>query len=85
MVKVLFEPDTALSEPLTYDITAWSVPHAYGLDAIASATLVSADSELPTYNISNVASPNAAGYISHWNSLYDAQFLAELLQNNMNC
>ncbi|HIB48664.1 MAG TPA: zinc carboxypeptidase [Flavobacteriaceae bacterium] len=83
MVQVLFEPDAALEEPLTYDITAWSIPHAYGLEAVASTSLVTADKELPTYNVNNVASQNAAGYISEWNSLYDAQFLAELLKEDI--
>ena len=42
MIKVLFEPDASLEEPITYDITAWSIPYAYGLEAIASKTLVDA-------------------------------------------
>jgi len=41
MVEVLFEPHTELTTPLTYDITAWSLPYAYGLEAVASTTLVS--------------------------------------------
>jgi len=55
----------------------------YGLEAIASTSIVTADKELPTYNTNNVASPNAAGYISEWNSLYDAQFLAALLKEDI--
>ncbi|RDK85586.1 M14 family metallopeptidase [Marinirhabdus gelatinilytica] len=83
MVKVLMEPNAKLEEPLTYDITAWSIPHAYGLDAVASTTKVTADSELPTYAINNSAAPNAAGYIVSWNSMYDAQFLAALLKEDI--
>ena len=41
MVKVLFEPEGKLSDSLTYDITAWSLPYAYGLEAIASTSLIS--------------------------------------------
>ena len=33
LVEILFEQKTKLSDPLTYDITAWSLPYAYGLDA----------------------------------------------------
>ncbi len=83
MVKVLMEPNAVLTEPLTYDITAWSIPHAYGLEAVASTSLVAANEELPTYTMNNVASSNAAGYIVSWGSMYDAQFLAELLQENI--
>lgn len=83
MIKVLFEPDAKLSDPLTYDITAWSVPHAFGLEAIASTSLVTANSEFPIAISNNVPSATAAGYLAGWNSLYDASFLADLLKNDI--
>lgn len=33
--KVLFEPRSLLSDSATYDITAWSIPYTYGVDAYA--------------------------------------------------
>lgn len=33
MLDVLFDPEPVLSDSLTYDITTWSVPYAYGLQA----------------------------------------------------
>jgi len=80
MVKVLFEPNAKLSDSLTYDITAWSLPYAYGLDAIASTSkiqsgIISSRKALQTLN-------DAYGYVSKWNSMDDAQFLAELLKND---
>ena len=83
MVKVLFEPQTKLMDSLTYDITAWSLPHAYGLDAVASKNIIQGNFERPFPGVENNADPNAAGYIAKWNSLLDAQFLAELLKNNI--
>ena len=78
MVKVLFEPDAKLSDSLTYDITSWSVPYAYGLDAIASTTKVSSSKRMDRKVLQTL---NAAyGYVSKWNSLEDAQFLAALLK-----
>ena len=41
MVKVLFEPNAKLTDSLTYDITAWSLPYAHGFKAIASTIKVS--------------------------------------------
>ncbi|RAK65263.1 M14 family metallopeptidase [Hymenobacter edaphi] len=35
LVKVLFEPQSALEDSLTYDITSWSLPYAYGLQGYA--------------------------------------------------
>ncbi|MFC7358172.1 M14 metallopeptidase family protein [Jejudonia soesokkakensis] len=82
MVKVLFESTAKLDEPLTYDITAWSIPYAYGLEAIASTSLVNGSVQnLETIN--NVALANAAGYISKWDSMQDAAFLSELLQEDI--
>src|SRR5690606_17423437 len=43
LAQVLLEPNTKLSDSLTYDITAWSLPYAYGLETIASQTLVESD------------------------------------------
>ncbi len=80
MVKVLFEPNAKLKDSLTYDITAWSVPYAYGLDAIASTSKVSSsktyEGKMPT------VLSKAYGYVSKWNSLKDAQFLADLLKHD---
>ena len=80
MVKVLFEPNAKLSDSLTYDITAWSLPYAYGLDAIASTSkiqsgIISSRKALQVLN-------DAYGYVSKWDSMDDAQFLAELLKND---
>jgi len=83
MVKVLFEPDAKLSNPLTYDITAWSVPHAYGLETIASTSLIAANAANPYPKIINQIVRANAGYVVSWNSLYDAAFLSELLQNDI--
>lgn len=83
MVQILFEPETKLSTPLTYDITAWNLAHAYGLQGIASTTLISANTQTNLLIINNIPNPNAAGYISKWNSMEDARFLSELLKNEI--
>ena len=35
ILQVLMDPDPILSDSMTYDITAWALPHALGLEAIA--------------------------------------------------
>jgi hypothetical protein len=82
MVKVLFEPDAKLSDSLTYDITAWSLPYAYGLKTIASTSLVNANNSSSSL-VNNSTNKNATGYIIKWNSLKDAEFLADLLKQNI--
>ncbi|WP_310993815.1 M14 metallopeptidase family protein [Aequorivita marina] len=83
MVQVLFEPNTALSTPITYDITAWSLPYAYGLEAVASTSLFSATNKAKNTSVLNTPNKTAAGYIAKWNSMKDAEFLSALLQNDI--
>ncbi|WP_340074707.1 M14 family metallopeptidase [Leptobacterium sp. I13] len=82
LVKVLFEPKTKLSDSLTYDITAWSLPYAYGLRAIASETIVNSTVLEVASTVSNKAYENAYAYVTKWNSMEDARFLAALLNKN---
>ncbi len=84
LVKVLFEPNAKLSDSLTYDITAWSLPYAYGLEAIASETKINATLDINSRRISPPIaanlSKNAYAFLTNWNSFSDAQFLADLLK-----
>lgn len=83
LVKVLFEPNAKLSDSVTYDITAWSLPHAYGLDAIATTTSVSG-TEYVTKEIGvEPLSRSAYAFLTDWNSMRDARFLAELIQQQI--
>ncbi len=84
MVKALFEANTKLSTPLTYDITAWSLPYAYGFEAVESSSLVSSNNSKNAVVINNVPNTSAAGYLAKWDSMDDAAFLSDLLQNNIN-
>ena len=83
MVKTLFEPDTKLTNPLTYDITSWSLPYAYGLEAIASTQLLETSDSKEIATIYNEPSTKSVGYISHWASMDDASFFSDLLLNNI--
>ncbi|MBU3026918.1 M14 family metallopeptidase [Zobellia galactanivorans] len=87
LVKVLFEPNTKLSDSLTYDITAWSLPYAYGLNAIASETKVAARTttdrnKFDALNLEELSSKSYA-FLIKWNSFSDARFLADLLNSDI--
>lgn len=82
MVRVLMEPATKLSDSLTYDITAWNLPYAYGLEAIATNRNVST-AAMSASEVNNSPAPQAAAYLLDWNSMKDAQFLSALLDNNI--
>ena len=86
LAQVLMEPNTKLSDSLTYDITAWSLPYAYGLEAIASQALVESDPsggrEVQTSKGANIGLETYA-YISDWSSMKDARFLTALVKENI--
>jgi hypothetical protein len=83
LVKVLFEPKAKLSDSLTYDITAWSIPYAYGLNAIASNSLISGTTVNAKEATSNKIDTEAIAYAAKWNHIKDAAFLGALLQKNV--
>ncbi len=80
LVKVLFEPKAKLTDSLTYDITAWSLPYAYGLDAVASTNLVLSQTAQDIGKEEIRLNEDAYAYIADWNSMSDARFLADLLK-----
>jgi len=86
MVSVLFEKETKLSTPVTYDITAWSIPYTYGLKGFSSKTVIakSKNATNDNENISNEINKNAYAYINKWNEVSDAAFLGDLLEAKFN-
>jgi hypothetical protein len=82
LVNVLFEPKTKLTDSLTYDITAWSLPYAYGLEAIASESKITGTTEKVS-SVKNEVVKGAYAYLADWNSMQDARFLAALLKKEI--
>ena len=85
LTNVLFEPRTFLSDSLTYDITAWSLPYVYGLDAYAIEKQININTSQNTeFHIKSYnQDPNNYGYLSKWGSINELRFLAEILKNKV--
>ncbi|RAU82456.1 M14 family metallopeptidase [Pontibacter arcticus] len=84
LVKVLFEPKSALEDSLTYDITSWAMPYAFGLEAYALTSRMEPGSEQPAATTSkSITTERPYAYLSRWNSLSDLTFLTELMQQNI--
>ncbi len=81
LVKVLFEPKSKLVDSATYDITAWSLPYAYGLQAYSSKEI------LPLGKLSPEPGPVAVnadyGYLVNYTSFNDSKLLAQLLKRGV--
>ena len=85
LVNVLFEPKTYLADSLTYDISAWTLPYAYGLDCWASADFVKVDDKRKGMLSTKIIKldPSAYAYVVDWNSFQSARFLAQALKSGM--
>ena len=81
LIQVLFEPEPFLVDSLTYDITAWALPLAYGLEAYAIKNKVNVGKKFeiktPTALKEKTKTPSYA-WVKRWNSMDDARFIAAL-------
>jgi Zinc carboxypeptidase len=78
LIKVLFEPRSKLNDSVTYDITAWSLPYVYGVQAYAVRDKIATGNYAAPTNNSTI-STGAYGYLINYNSFNDAKYLAALL------
>lgn len=84
LARVLLEPRTKVADSVTYDITAWSLPYAYGLNAYATTEVLKPLSEsAPAVSAAAVSVANAVAFVANWNSLTDVKFLSALLKRNV--
>ncbi|MFT3981425.1 MAG: M14 family metallopeptidase [Ferruginibacter sp.] len=82
LVKVLFEPLSKLNDSATYDITAWSLPYVYGVQAYAAKEKLFSKANGPVFNATALAD-NGYGYLVNYNAFNDGQLLAALIKNNV--
>ena len=77
LIKVLFEPKPKLVDSVTYDITAWSLPYAYGLNAYASKEKLRADKP---EKAKVVNAETEYGYVMPWNGIQSGKDVGQLLK-----
>ncbi|GAB3308964.1 M14 family metallopeptidase [Hymenobacter humi] len=87
LVKVLFEPRAQLEDSLTYDITSWALPYAFGVKAYALPGRLKASAAAPAPALvrGSAAAPadRPYAYLARWNNLQDMRFLSRLLQQKV--
>ncbi|GAB3957446.1 M14 family metallopeptidase [Spirosoma harenae] len=86
LLKILFEQNSALEDSATYDITAWSLPYAFGLQTYGLPTRIdpkmgSVPTQATTIPSSTTSTPYA--YLIRWQSLPSVQVLANLLKQKI--
>ncbi len=85
LIHVLFEPKSRISDSATYDITAWSIPYAWGLETYAAREKITGSTFTETKIVNNNAANNSnpIGYIIPWNGFNSAKLLSQLLQKGI--
>ncbi len=84
MVQTLFEPEAKLADSMTYDITAWSLIFAHGLEAYALKERLEPKKPYETYRPQkDLATASPYAWCVHRNSLAEAKFVGELMQKGV--
>ncbi|MBS1920760.1 MAG: zinc carboxypeptidase [Bacteroidetes bacterium] len=81
LIKALLEPQSRLVDSATYDISAWSLPYAYGLNAFASKDKISAAGMMSFSKVKNTGT--SYGYVMPWAGVATAKVVSSLLQKGM--
>ncbi len=77
LVKALLEPVSHLSDSITYDITAWSLPYGFGLDAYAVKENWRS-SGIPDKVTETAPAKTDYGYVIRWEGLQSVRVLTAL-------
>ncbi len=86
LATVLLEPKGNLSDSNTYDITAWSLPYAYGVEAYALKDVMPVhviEKQEPTTIITSLIPQSNYGYLIKYNCFTSAKVLAHLLNKSV--
>ena len=84
LTEALFDPEARLEDSLTYDITAWSVPFAYGLNACAATEQVNFNNDPPQTKDNSYSIPeNLYALAVPRSGFNDLKIMAGLLQEGI--
>ncbi len=81
-LKILLEPKTMVEDTMTYDITSWSLPFAYGLNAFAVKDRLNPSSK-PNFATTTPKIEKPYAYLAKWQSFTDLKFLSALLKKGI--
>lgn len=83
-ITTLFEPQSKLSDSLTYDITAWNLMYAYDLKAFATTERINVGKPFQVKTATNqLTSPSPYVYLFKYQSLKDVEFVTALMKKDV--
>ncbi len=83
LAQILFEPAQRLTDSLSYDITAWALPHAYGIESYALKNAIAVKTKTEPSVKGSLEYENAYAYYVPWNGRESAKTLALLYRSNV--
>jgi hypothetical protein len=86
LVKVLFDPDTKLSDSLTFGHTAWALPYLYNVKAYAAKDRLRGIDDKVAFDFEPNSVPETSPYafIANWKGFSEARFMSELFKKDIN-
>lgn len=85
LLQVLFDPNPQLSDTITYDITSWSIPYMFDLEAFATSSKIQVEREVVKSTIPKLIIKDIPyAYVSEWNSINHLKFLTSLIAAGVN-
>ena len=83
LLSVLFEPQPKLNDSATYDITAWALPYAYGLQTYAAKEIIPLNGNEILNTTKPITNNNVYGYVVAYNSFNETKLASALLDANV--
>lgn len=83
LLKVLFEPETKLQDSLTYDLTAWALPYAYGLQTYGLKEKIETYEEEAGEGEGVEEPAEFYAYVVDWKNVEHINFLSEAIQQDL--
>ncbi|WP_375444802.1 M14 family zinc carboxypeptidase [uncultured Fibrella sp.] len=86
LLKILFEPKSMLEDSVTYDITAWSLPYAFGLQTYGLTSRidpVAITAKPASTSTASASTDRPYAYLANWQSMPSVQLLAGLLKRKI--
>ena len=79
----MFEPQPKLNDSSTYDITAWALPYAYGLQTYAAKEVIASNRDENITVSTALPNSNPYGYVVAYNGFNETKLVSALLDANV--
>lgn len=84
-VEVLFEPDSKVSDSLSYDLTAWALPYAYNIKAFALTEKIKSGEKVPerVFAGNKPVAFKPYAYLINFTGFNEMKFISALQKKNI--